>query len=125
YGLNKRRVVKKRAAAAPLPAPGAPGAPPVCPDPKNPQCPIPAAAPVPPPTPPPQGVAVPGVALPILPDLGLVTAGLGTAPATPDVAGLIGGIVTSQAAGVGGIVPGVMTGVQGATALGGAGGGED
>lgn len=123
YGLNKRRVLKKRygvtAGAPPAPGfPGGAGGPPVCPDPKNPTCP-PVPGPVPPaPAPPPQGVAIPGFSLPMFPDLAASTAGLGTTPAVPDPLGIIGGVLTTQATSATSIVPGLMGGVQGLTALG-------
>lgn len=102
-----------------FPPPAGAAPPPVCPDPKDPRCP-PVPAPLPPaPPPPPQGVAVPGFSLPVFPDLATSTAGLGTAPALPDPAGIVGGLITTEATSIGSIVPGVMGGVTSLTQLGG------
>lgn len=111
--------VNKRTGPVPYYSLPPPPAPPVCPDPKDPRCP-PVQAPLPPaPPPPPQGVAVPGFSLPTFPDLATSTAGLGTAPALPDPAGIVGGLITTEAQSVGAIVPGIMGGVTSLTQLGG------
>ena len=97
---------------------------PVCPDPKDPRCPVAGGAPsAPPPTAAPAapaGIPIPGPAIAPLPDLGLVTAGLSAPPATPDPLGIVSDLVTSQTTAATGIVPGLMGGLGG---LG--GGGQD
>lgn len=116
-----RRVDKRAGAAAYYGLPPPPGGvpPPVCSDPRDPRCPIPPTALPPAPPPAPQGVAIPGFSLPVFPDIAASTAGLGTAPALPDPAGIIGGLITTEATSVGSIVPGIMGGVTSLTQLGG------